>query len=64
MVAAMPATVPDTDQTTWPRNWFPSIVSIYVSYGENMIDPIFCIRIDLSDSRRHPSLMSDAGLGD
>ena len=29
-----------------------------------MIDPSFCVRIDLSDLRRQPSLMSDDGLGD
>ena len=46
MAAAMPATVPDTGQTTWSRNWFPSIMSISRSNGEEIIDPRFCIRID------------------
>ena len=63
MVAAMPATVPDTGQTTWSRNWFPSIMSISVSNGEEIIDHSLCIIIDLSDLRRQPSLMSDAGIG-
>ena len=64
MAAAMPATVPDTGQTTWLRNWFPSVMSISGSNGEEMIDPSFCVRIDLSDLRRQPSLMSDAVVGD
>ena len=64
MVAAMPAIVPDTGQTTWSRNWFPSIMSTSGSNGEEMIDPSFCVRIDLSDLRRQQSLMSDAGVGD
>ena len=62
MVAAMPATVPDTGQTTWSRNWFPSIMSISGSNGEEIIDPSFCIRIYLSDLRRQPSLMSNTGI--
>ena len=64
MVAAMPATVPDTVQTTWLRNWFPYIMSKSGSNGEEMIDPSFCVRIDLSDLRRQLSLMSDPGVGD
>ena len=40
VVAAMPATVPDTDLTTWSRNWFPSIMSISGSNGEEIIDPV------------------------
>ena len=64
MVAAMPATVPDIGQTTWSRNWFPSIMSISGSNGEEIIDPSFCVSIDISDLRRQPSLMSDAGVGD
>ena len=62
MFAAMPATVPDTGQTMWSRNWFPSITSIYGSNGEEIIDPSLSIRIDLSDLRRQPSLMSDVGI--
>ena len=49
MVAAMPATVPDTGETTWLRNWFPSSMGISGSNGEEMIDPSFCVIIELSD---------------
>ncbi len=62
MFAAMPATVPYTGQTTWSRNWFPSITSISGSNGEEIIDPSLSIRIDLSDLRRQQSLMSDVGI--
>ena len=62
MFAAMPATVPDTGQTMWSRNWFTSIMSISGSNGEELIHPSFRIRINLSDLRRQPSLMSDAGI--
>ena len=64
MVTSMPAAVPNTGQTTWSRNWFPSIMSIYGSNCEEMIDPSFCIIIDLSYLRRQPSLMSNTVLGD
>ena len=45
-------------------NSFPSIMSISGTNCEEMIDRSFCIRIELSYSRRQLSLMSDAGLGD